>query len=188
MEKILNDVNLIKPRLVNRERNKGGDYVFVDSPLSDLIYQFHYKIDNVGVIKLTNQILEAVDITLEDILSSGQGDDDVFIQSMGDFFNFNQDELMQQILIVTNTEKYYGAEVAFRPDVARANYEKCGDYYILPSSVHEVLIVPVSVMPVGSGLLDMVRQVNASCVDAEDYLSDAVYLFDGAKFSTCNNV
>lgn len=52
------------------------------------------------------------------------------------------------------------------------------DYYILPSSVHEVIIVPYSEIYVCSKLDEMVREINSTQVEEEDVLSNHVYLYD----------
>lgn len=54
------------------------------------------------------------------------------------------------------------------------------DFYILPSSVHEVLLVKQNQMSVEE-LEDMVKTVNASAVALQDRLSDHVYKYDFAR-------
>ena len=56
------------------------------------------------------------------------------------------------------------------------------DFYVLPSSVHEVIIVTAAEAPEGSaGLSDMVSEINKTQVDAEEVLSDHVYYYDRDK-------
>ena len=55
-------------------------------------------------------------------------------------------------------------------------------FYILPSSTHEALIIPATAEtgnPVQ--LKNMVMEVNESCVEPEDYLSDEVYYYDAER-------
>ena len=49
---------------------------------------------------------------------------------------------------------------------------------MLPSSTHEVLIVPKSFMDDPDQLAEMVRQVNEDAVQPEDRLSDNVYEYN----------
>lgn len=51
------------------------------------------------------------------------------------------------------------------------------DLYILPSSVHEVLLIPVSVPGSCQELTDMVKQVNDTQLSQEEILSDHIYYF-----------
>ena len=49
--------------------------------------------------------------------------------------------------------------------------------YVLPSSIHELLLLPFSVQTPVSKLQEIVRAVNRSSVAEEEQLSDAVYLY-----------
>lgn len=56
-----------------------------------------------------------------------------------------------------------------------------GDFYILPSSVHETLLLPVLPFMEEKGLLGMVHTVNAGYVAPEEFLSDNVYRYHAEK-------
>lgn len=56
-----------------------------------------------------------------------------------------------------------------------------GDFFILPSSIHEVLIVPDNGQMGLRDLEDMVKEVNATQVAPEDKLTDSVYHYDSKK-------
>ena len=81
--------------------------------------------------------------------------------------------------VLTTREQINGAGVIFCDGVLRKIREKIGDFYILPSSVHEVLVVPVSEGIDREELEEMVKSVNAAEVAPEDQLADRVFLFDG---------
>lgn len=81
--------------------------------------------------------------------------------------------------VLTTTDQVNGAGVIFCDEVLRKIREKIGDFFILPSSVHEVLVVPVSEGIDRAELEEMVKSVNRDEVAPEDRLSDQVYLFDG---------
>ncbi|MBO4669481.1 MAG: hypothetical protein J5648_05855 [Lachnospiraceae bacterium] len=51
------------------------------------------------------------------------------------------------------------------------------DFYILPSSIHELILVPVSAAVSEDRLLQMVHEVNEREVPEEDFLSDSVYRY-----------
>ena len=56
---------------------------------------------------------------------------------------------------------------------------KCdGNFYILPSSVHEVLVLSEKKAPCIKDLRDMVYEVNSTQVLPEEILSDNVYYYD----------
>ena len=49
------------------------------------------------------------------------------------------------------------------------------DLYILPSSVHEVILIPCSLSPTIEELTCMVREINRTEVSETERLSDQVY-------------
>jgi hypothetical protein len=51
-------------------------------------------------------------------------------------------------------------------------------YYVLPSSIHECILVPESAGINEKELCDMVKQANRSVVEPKDVLSDNVYHYD----------
>lgn len=82
---------------------------------------------------------------------------------------------------VPDKKKVNGAAAIIDPnnmDLARSYMQD--DFYILPSSVHEVLLVKQNQMSVEE-LEDMVKTVNASAVALQDRLSDHVYKYDFAR-------
>ena len=62
------------------------------------------------------------------------------------------------------------------------------DYYILPSSRHEVLAVPVSKAPEPEELASVVNDVNTTEVDEKDFLSNDVYYFDGRSLKLADSL
>lgn len=80
--------------------------------------------------------------------------------------------------ILTNQQKTKGAIMAVDPKTMDRITAKFGDVYVIPSSVHETLIVPKDAVDDVSELERMVRDVNASEVRPEDQLSNNVYEYD----------
>lgn len=56
-----------------------------------------------------------------------------------------------------------------------------GNYYILPSSVSEVLLIPYDCEMPPYYLMKMVREVNVEQLTTDEILSDYVYLYDAEK-------
>ena len=89
------------------------------------------------------------------------------------------EELQKEMnmLIVTSQEYLNGAIMMMFPEVLKPIAEMWGqDLYILPSSIHEVLVLPKSEFEVHE-LKEMVLEVNLSQVTIEERLSDNVYSF-----------
>lgn len=77
--------------------------------------------------------------------------------------------------VLTNTKKINGCSCILYPNVLSDFADKLGcDLYILPSSIHEAILLPYE-KESPSKLSEIVKDVNASIVRAEDFLSDNVY-------------
>ncbi len=88
------------------------------------------------------------------------------------------DEDMVPMYVCTNTQKINGAGVLLYKDLLKEFAERVGsDFYILPSSVHETLLIPVYKEMQIEYLRSMVREVNATQVAPEEVLSDNVYIY-----------
>ena len=84
--------------------------------------------------------------------------------------------------VATNVFKMNGACILLYDGVLEKFAEKIGgDFYILPSSVHEVLFVPVNRDMDARYLIEMVREVNATQVAPDEVLSDNVYMYHADK-------
>lgn len=82
--------------------------------------------------------------------------------------------------VLTNESGIDGAAVIACPEVLMAVQRHIGeDFYILPSSIHETLILPKSQTDDVEGLKQMVSSINEAEVPPEDRLLDNVYEFDG---------
>ena len=84
--------------------------------------------------------------------------------------------------VLTNQSRYYGAVSMLYPELLKCIGEamEC-NFYVLPSSVHEVIILQDLGVEDVSVLMDMVREVNETEVCAEEVLSDSVYYYDREK-------
>ena len=83
------------------------------------------------------------------------------------------------VYILTNTEKMQGAAMIARSDIMEEIGNKLGcNYYVLPSSVHEVLILPAKEDTDIKKLSNMVSEINMTEVSLQDKLSDKVQYFD----------
>ena len=98
----------------------------------------------------------------------------------------NEEAEMEQetggMYLLSNTFHMYGAVAMLYPDVWEGIADRFqSDLIILPSSCHEVLVLPyiedVSLLD----LADIVFTVNRECVAPEDMLSDSVYLYRGKE-------
>ena len=88
-------------------------------------------------------------------------------------------EDVSNMYVLSNTGGMLGSAVLFYPDTREHIAEVLGEgYCVLPSSQHEVLIIPDSAGIDRAELSEMVKQANQSVVEAKDVLSDTVFHYD----------
>lgn len=86
------------------------------------------------------------------------------------------------LYVLSTTDTMYGAGLIACKDVLQDIYNQLGTgFYILPSSIHEVLILQAHEKNESdtAAFKDMVREINHTEVDPKDVLSDSVYWFNG---------
>ena len=82
------------------------------------------------------------------------------------------------MFVLTNNYSVYGAANMFIDEVLKSIAEIFDtDIYIIPSSVHEVLIIPKNDMYTKDEINDMIKNVNLNVLAPEDILSDHVYVY-----------
>lgn len=89
--------------------------------------------------------------------------------------------------ILTNCRRYCGASEILDNDTLQAIADKIGDNFVmLPSSIHECIVMrPKDGLEYGE-LADIVRNVNDTCVSVEERLSNHVYVYskdEGVKIA-----
>ncbi len=81
--------------------------------------------------------------------------------------------------VLTNRKKLYGAACMLYPEVLKNFSEKLGqDFYVLPSSVHEVILVPANSEADQESLREIVTDINRTQVAEEEILADSVYFYN----------
>lgn len=80
--------------------------------------------------------------------------------------------------VLSNTSRVYGAVGMLDSDsLSKFAKDIDDDFYIIPSSVHELILIPKDSSISKEELESMVCQVNETEVSREDVLSNSVYLF-----------
>ena len=86
------------------------------------------------------------------------------------------------LLVLTNEERYYGAAFLADQDLQARLCKAIGAYYVLPSSIHEVILFPkaqAAGLTTEKKLRDMVREVNNTQVAEHEILSGNLYVNRG---------
>jgi len=80
-------------------------------------------------------------------------------------------------VLYTKILDQFGAGALADKELLRKTYEKIGQFYILPSSIHEIIVVSAKAGEPNE-MLNMVKEINATKVADDDKLADDVYTYD----------
>lgn len=84
--------------------------------------------------------------------------------------------------VLSNRQRVHGAACIFYPGVLEGIAAKEGvNLYIIPSSVHETIILPDNGEGSPEAFKKMIAEVNSTQVAPEEVLSDSLYYYDSVK-------
>ena len=185
--------------IVSSERNKNTLAGVPHKDIEDMAVVYRFVIGDTGSgsgsILVTNQMLENYGITAEqlheDALKNApeirplviEGMGEVLAKQMGvedlEMLGLNIPPEQEQMFVASVEGNVHGAGVlAYQNFMDQAADRVGGSFFILPSSIHEVLIIPDNGKFDTTSLENMVREVNATTVDPTDQLTDSVYHYD----------
>ena len=144
-------------------------YVFENKKKYALISKEFCKINNIRVNELHAAALQQQREYHSFVFESLE----TFVQDIFPEIVEPENEMLYPLSMDSDT---HGASVILQPEALIAIEEIFGgDYFILPSSIHEVIVVPdLGIDDQEHDLNEMVRKVNHMVVDPEDRLSDRV--------------
>lgn len=83
-----------------------------------------------------------------------------------------------RMYVLTNVENYFGASaMIFDSILSKIGEFLKDDFWILPSSIHECIIVPLDCAMGAENMRELVWEVNQTEVAPQDYLSDDIYYY-----------
>lgn len=134
-------------------------------------------------VRITNDILKEYGVTegqlFQDALQQTIRNCPPTFQSMGEMIESltgSPGIEDYNMYILTNRDKMYGAAVTLYPGALQEARRVLGeDFYVLPSSIHETILVKKSMGCSPIELRAMVRAVNREEVEPEEQLSNEVY-------------
>lgn len=164
----------------------------VGIPNTDLVAIFKYDISDEYTCAVTNQVIEQipgydVNSLFKTAIQNLNEQSILFISVIDQVIETNPeledvpfDDVPLYILTNKDTQNY-GASIILKNGCLDYVRNAVGDFYILPSSVHEVLVLPKykNTETRADELLAMVKDVNNAVVDPEDRLSNNIYEYDG---------
>lgn len=199
--------NSIVTRVVNAERNAELLAQVPHKEILDLAVTYHILVeaigDGIGSIRVTNGLLNEWGVTLNELDKTARKNDkrlrNYQVQDMVDFLKkMLTDRGMPQELadsyckknispdayslkLIFTEDKTFGASVILHKEFFRKIANECGmDLYVIPSSVHEILVLPIDGKKESWEYRELIEEVNRNEVDEQDYLSNTLYMYSKA--------
>lgn len=202
-EQLLDFANVktrIYPRLVNYARNRSFLDEVPHRRFLDLAVIYYYEVSGESLgnatMILRNRNLECWKIPEEELyniaMENVRRDKPTEIIPMGDIMEEMSGQPLPeeqetatsswQMKVVTNKERLYGSVCLLEPEVFQTIAEKTGEnLFILPSSIHEIIVVANNGFCSKADLECIVKDVNETQMMEQEILSDHVYLYDKGK-------
>ena len=205
----------IFPKLVNAGKNQELLDDLPHAGFGDLAVIFLIRLENmiaegVGTVVINNQMAENWGKSTEELLNVAlnnmRRNNDVSIRNIFSVLSeliprtntedldtdmirdCFEEESSPKMYVMTNSQRINGAVSMVDSDSLSEFADSIdSDLYIIPSSIHELILVPhLNTENRANDLAAMVREVNATQVAGEDFLSDNVYEFSRKSRSVCN--
>ena len=153
-----------------------------------VVYRVAIELDSngVGSYIIKPEMLDTIDLKEEEMFEIVKNNHDFEVKNIseiiGDELGYIPEEEAFPLYVVTNIQKTFGAGVLVS-DYLNDIYAKYGKVKIIPSSIHEILILPENFASITENafLLDMVKCVNQTEVTEEDILTTSVYEYSPDK-------
>lgn len=190
-------------RLVGRKENEALLKDIPHTEFLDLAVCFYYALDfdkeglGEGSILVRNAHMEAWGVSMEELFRQAQSNTPrIFpweyiplekimagiMQEEGE--EFIPEDLSREVpmKVLSNSRRMYGAACMLYPGVlAGIAAKEKSNLYIIPSSLHELILLPDDGVVVAEELKKMIFEVNRTQVIPEDVLSDSLYYYDREK-------
>lgn len=121
---------------------------------------------------------ESLQEQIEEICGEYVCDKEALMKSTLENMAKELEEKQIPMYVLTNQKRCYGASCLVYPGMLEILAEKIqDDFYIIPSSVHETIIIAQEGCMDSASLNEMIEEVNLTQVDKEERLSDHTYLY-----------
>ena len=166
-------------KLIRRDANEELLKQIPYEPFLDLAVVYYIQIDNTrfgsAAIQIRNEHLRYWRVEKEEIRRLAE-------KNTQRIYPVQIRQIVRFMYVATNEQCSLGAAVMRYPDFReKVRGMIRGDFYILPSRIHEVILVPESFGLEPERMQEMVKEINQTGVALEEVLSDSVYYFDGEE-------
>ena len=192
-------------RVINRGLNEEELMHMPHVEIGDFAVGFQWVVDTddrrLGSVRVTDEQAESWGVTTDELtklaVENSARDVPPVLKSIeevlheivrdngGSFCGLTESELKESsseqefpMYVLTNSRSHMGASALLALPFLDEFRDRIGDdFWIFPSSIHEVILVPVSKVEDRAKLCAMVREINETQVPPQEVLSDEVYSY-----------
>lgn len=159
----------------------------------DLSVALAVVIDENNILTISEKMCEEFDLDTEQLFSCAYENNKKLLDKTEDL-SYKIDTLMgrkhedsgdldKHVYVKTTVDALFGGSALLYTDwmLELANKEN-SDLYLIPSSIHEIIIIPVTQCDDVQDLLATINDVNTDLVEDDDVLSNSLY-----RYSRANN-
>lgn len=194
-------------RLMNRGRNPVIEKSCPHLIFEDLMAVPYWKLNDNAYIRINHdfsrRLLRMTDDEIMTAARSAQGKRHFTITGIKEALqvligdSVSKDYLTEMLpndaiplFVMTSEDRRFGAAaILSKETLRRAAKVLCEtEYYVIPSSIHEVMLIPGSMVIDPADLKEKCIQVNESQVFPTEVLGDNIYRWNGHKLQMCNGL
>ena len=141
----------------------------------DLSEKVLYQLAKKNTKKLFPFKSERIEETMGRMMRKWGADDKDIEESFPDIGNVPANE---RVYVISNEYEFFGANALLYKDVIGKVVKNIGtDCYILPSSVHDLVVLSTETFKESAKHINLVKETNSEHVRVSDRLSDSIYKF-----------
>lgn len=186
-------------RMVNYNKNREMLKECPHVRIYDMAVTFRivYSWDDISISSalITNDHMEDWEVSKDELLVYAERNTrrmfPALVRSMSETIRLFEDEAEEDMedcdvcnlmFILSNRQMMNGASVILYDELLENIAEEVeANYFLLPSSIHEMILVPDYMGMDREVMLNMVREANRTVIEEEDFLSDSIYYFNKEK-------
>lgn len=192
-------------RLINYEKNERLLEDIPYKPVLDLALIYYVMVHTEefgdGAIMVRNDLLAYYNLTKEEVDRAAKENTARLLpadfmgirelmREMGEIIgvksykdlSLEEEAVASPLYVLTNRQRLFGAYYMTDESLLSEISRKLdSDLFLIPSSVHECMVVPTEIWEEKDTLSDMVREINHTQVSEQDFLADTIYRYNAGE-------
>lgn len=174
----------VLPRLMDKDKAEEAKKTgLITVPFLDLYVYFAVTIsENPQEGELISycidqRIIDESGLEIDEIMQAAKenASKDITVESIEDVLGLSDDSIQNTFYVASNHSRHYGAYMLLLDDFLKEQESRLNGFHIIPSSCHELLLIPDSLGIKTEELYSMLDDVNSTIVQPKDILSYTVY-------------